>query len=68
MSKAIRQGLPIGWQGLRYPGGDPENGPAYLQRWTGEQFICVEHKWVRDQPDEDEVCDRCYAYKSGVIQ
>lgn len=49
---------------MRYPGGDPENGPAYKQRWTGEQWECAEHKWVCYPIDEKgieliEECEKC---------
>lgn len=30
---------------MRYPGGDPENGPAFPQRWNGDQWECAEHKF-----------------------
>lgn len=47
---------------MRYPGGDPENGPAYRQRWSGTRWECVEHKPICDQPDEDPYCVRCGEY------
>lgn len=30
---------------MRYPGNDPENGPAYKQTWDGEKWTCAEHKY-----------------------
>lgn len=58
--------LPVGWTGLRYPGGDPENGPAYRQRWTGSEWVCAGHEWEEHWPGENEsgvVCKHCYARK-----
>ena len=31
---------------MRYPGNDPENGPAYLQVFDGAEWHCAEHKFV----------------------
>jgi len=47
---------------MRYPGGDPENGPAYMQQWTGEVWQCLVHRPVRDQADEDLYCKNCGVY------
>jgi hypothetical protein len=51
-----REPLPPGFR-RTYPGNDPENGPAYLQRWTGVLWICAEHRWpsqasVREADEE----------------
>lgn len=35
----------IGTIAQRYPAGDPENGPAYLQRWNGQEWECAAHKF-----------------------
>ena len=43
---------------MRYPAGDPENGPAYPQRWTGSEWVCAGHSWKdyeEDDIDEDWV-------------
>jgi hypothetical protein len=47
---------------MRYPNGDPENGPAYMQQWTGEKWICHVHIPIRDQVDEELYCRNCGVY------
>lgn len=37
---------------LRYPGGDPENGPAYLQKFNGRVWVCAAHDFREDSDDE----------------
>lgn len=44
---------------LRYPGGDPENGPAYMQQWTGEVWQCLVHKPEYDYDQKLVFCSRC---------
>lgn len=44
---------------MRYPGGDPENGRAYMQRWTGTEWECAFHK-PQYNPDDGYVeCFHC---------
>lgn len=55
----------IGTVRMRYPGNDPENGPAFPHRWDGQRWVCAEHKWV-EEGDSYEVwscCRRCGEYK-----
>ena len=47
---------------MAYPGGDPENGPAYMQQWTGQEWICYVHKPQYDQELDDIRCKQCYQY------
>ena len=47
---------------MAYPGGDPENGPAYMQQWTGTEWICYVHKPKYDPELEDIRCKQCYMY------
>lgn len=54
-----RDGLPPGWTGMRYPGGDPENGAAYRQRWTGVAWECAECSAVFDEQEGMYVCTHC---------
>jgi len=37
---------------MRYPGGDPENGSAYMQKFDGTKWICAGHEF-RDYNDCD---------------
>ena len=37
---------------MRYPGNDPENGPAYLQRFTGGQWTCAGHRFHKYECDD----------------
>lgn len=37
----------VGDVAMRYPGGDPEDGPAYPQRFTASGWECMEHKFRR---------------------
>lgn len=39
---------------MRYPGGDPENGPAYLQKFDGHSgcWSCAEHDYRLYEEDE----------------
>jgi hypothetical protein len=62
----------IGLVRMRYPGGDPENGPAYPQRWTGSQWECAKHDWRECENFEDSetgevakftACARCGEYE-----
>lgn len=40
----------------RYPGGDPENGPSYLQRWTGSGWECAGHDYQSHvEPDPEDM-------------
>lgn len=46
---------------MRYPAGDPENGPAYRQRYLGgDKWECEECRPVYDEDAECDVCDNCY--------
>jgi ribosomal protein S27E len=44
---------------MRYPGNDPENGPAYLQRWDGENWDCAWHKPEYSFETRDVHCKHC---------
>jgi hypothetical protein len=44
---------------MRYPGGDPENGPAYMQQWTGTEWQCLHHKPIYDDADQGVWCRNC---------
>ena len=68
----------VGETKMRYPGNDPENGPAYRQRWNGTGWECAEHRWEKfEEPIIDDdgnatgevfeevVCSRCGAPKRG---
>jgi hypothetical protein len=44
----------IGTIKMRYPGNDPENGPAYPQKWDGQQWGCVKHRFVVTSFDADD--------------
>lgn len=46
----------IGETKMSYPGNDPENGPAHLQRWTGERWECAAHSFrtYTEQDIDDE--------------
>ena len=41
---------------MRYPSGDPENGPAYMQRWDGENWSCAWHKAEYDYEMKQVYC------------
>lgn len=64
----------IGEIAMRYPGGDPENGPAYRQRWTGARWVCAGHQFIlceeMDPETGDEftytACKFCGNYGSEV--
>lgn len=46
---------------MRYPGGDPENGPAYRQRWNGKQWECAKHDFILcEEVDEETGVDYSY--------
>lgn len=47
---------------MAYPGNDPENGPKFMQQWTGDKWICFVHEPIRDQPDEELYCRNCGEY------
>lgn len=45
----------IGETKMRYPGNNPEDGPAYLQRWTGLIWECdVHHFKAFEEQDIDD--------------
>lgn len=45
---------------MAYPGGDPEAGRAYMQQWTGKEWICYVHKPEYDYEAEEVRCKQCY--------
>lgn len=53
----------VGQVKTRYPGNDPENGPAFPQRWNGKTWECAFHKWVDDPDSGGEQCRRCGSYR-----
>lgn len=44
--------IQLGDAKMRYPGGDPENGPAYLQVFDGVNWHCASHRF-----EEYKDCD-----------
>ena len=44
---------------MAYPGSDPENGPAYMQQWTGEKWICYVHKPDYIRETGEVMCKQC---------
>jgi hypothetical protein len=52
-----------GTKRMRYPGNDPENGPAYLQEWNGAEWICAEHRWSYDEADHMDWCSKCGVWR-----
>ena len=51
--------MKIGAKRMRYPDNDPENGPAYMQQWTGEEWVCLHHKAVWNSEDRIAECKNC---------
>jgi nitrite reductase/ring-hydroxylating ferredoxin subunit len=45
---------------MRYPSGDPENGPAYMQRWDGKEWSCAWHKPEYDYENGEVHCKYCH--------
>lgn len=54
--------MKAGAKRMRYPGNDPENGPAYMQQWTGAEWICFVHRPGYDEDSGDIRCKNCYVY------
>jgi DNA-directed RNA polymerase subunit RPC12/RpoP len=51
--------MKIGAKRMRYPDNDPENGPAYMQQWTGTEWQCLHHKPEYDYEDTAVYCKNC---------
>lgn len=57
---------------LRYPNNDPENGPAYYQRFDGVEWSCAGHSYTEYTCHDPETgyeynvtaCCYCGEYKS----
>lgn len=54
--------MKIGAKKMRYPGGDPENGPAYMQWCDGKSWQCYAHKPTYDRYTETVTCGQCGIY------
>jgi hypothetical protein len=46
---------------MRYPGNDPENGPAYLQVFDGVDWHCAAHKF-HDYTDYDTKTGEAFVF------
>jgi hypothetical protein len=54
--------MKIGAKRMAYPGDNPENGPKYMQQWTGKEWMCFVHKPAYDEDSGDIRCKNCYEY------
>lgn len=54
--------MKVGAKRMAYPGNDPENGPKYMQQWTGKEWMCFVHKPRYDEDSGDIRCVNCYEY------
>jgi hypothetical protein len=57
--------MKIGAVKMRYPDGDPENGPAYMQRWDGNEWSCAWHKPEYDYEMKEVYCKHCHIVIMG---
>jgi len=61
---------------MRYPGGDPENGPAYLQKFVRGEWKCARHQFRDDVEYDPETgdefvsirCRHCGEYANGPLK
>jgi len=80
MTEWCKPFIPKGHVRMRYPGNDPENGPAYPQRWNGTAWECAGHDYkTYTEPECNELghptgpgvfryvaCAHCGDYKGSA--